>query len=91
MAQNQSCPSGKGYGGPPQSEDERTARQQMCLEANGEVCPSGGENAGEVNGQGKRSGARDGTGKGAGKGKGQRSGPRNGSGTQQRKGKGNGI
>lgn len=89
MAQNQANPTGKGYGGPPQTEEERAARQQ----ANGGVCPDGGlgeacETPGQGKGQGKRAGARDGTGKGSGKGKGQRSGPRNGSGNQQRNGRG---
>ncbi len=31
---------GRGYGGPPQSEQERAARQAACLERNGGVCPS---------------------------------------------------
>ena len=96
MAQNQSFPNGKGYGGPPQSEEERVARQQACLDANGGVCPNGGpraacENAGQANGQGKRSGARDGTGKGAGNVKGQSSGPRNGSGNRYSRRHGKGL
>lgn len=96
MAQNPACPSGKNYGGPPQSEEERAARQQACLEANGGVCPNGGpraagENRGQGKGQGLRGGARDGSGKGAGKGNGHRRGPRDGSGSQRRNGNGKGI
>lgn len=60
---------GKGYGGPPQSAEERAARQDACLEKNGGVCPQGGprENC-QGNGQGQgqgnqfRRGARDGSG-----------------------------
>jgi hypothetical protein len=59
---------GKGYGGPPQSEAERAARQAACLEKNGGVCPNGGpglgQGKGKLQGQGKgqRNGLRDGTG-----------------------------
>jgi hypothetical protein len=62
----------KGYGGPPQSEQERIARQAACLEKNGGVCPQGGPRTncpslGQGQGQGK--GACDGTGpKGRGQG-----------------------
>lgn len=68
---------GKGYGGPPQSAEERAARQAACLEKNGGVCPQGGPGANcQGNGQGKgqgqgnqwRKGARDGTGPRAGTG-----------------------
>lgn len=58
---------GKGYGGPPQSQEEREARQAACLEKNGGVCPNGGPRtncpAGQM-GQGHqyRHGLRDGTG-----------------------------
>lgn len=62
----------KGYGGPPQSEQERIARQAACLEKNGGVCPQGGPKANCPKlgqGQGKGNGACDGTGpKGQGKG-----------------------
>jgi hypothetical protein len=62
---------GRGYGGPPQSQAERAARQAACLERNGGVCPNGGPRAncpGPGMGQGKgagygwRRGACDGTG-----------------------------
>ena len=63
---------GKGYGGPPQSQEERAARQAACLEKNSGVCPNGGPRAnctgngqgGQGNGKGKcdRQGLRDGTG-----------------------------
>ncbi len=33
---------GWGYGGPPQTAEERAARQAACLERNGGVCPNGG-------------------------------------------------
>jgi hypothetical protein len=66
---------GKGYGGPPQSAEERAARQAACLEKNGGVCPQGGPGAncqGKGKGQGQgnqgRHGARDGTGPRAGTG-----------------------
>jgi hypothetical protein len=71
-------PNGKGYGGPPKTEQERAARQAACLEKNGGVCPNGGPQAncpaGAV-GQGK------GAGKGAGKGLCDGTGPRAGKGT----------
>ena len=60
---------GKGYGGPPQSNEERTARQSACLEKNGGVCPQGGPRTecpglgqGRGQGYGQRHGLRDGTG-----------------------------
>jgi hypothetical protein len=63
---------GKGYGGPPQSQEERAARQAACLEKNGGVCPNGGPRAncpgygqggqGQGNGKCARQGLRDGTG-----------------------------
>jgi hypothetical protein len=73
---------GRGYGGPPKSDEERAARQAACLEKNGGVCPNGGPKAncpgygqggqgkGKGNGQGQgwRRGARDGTGPRAGTG-----------------------
>lgn len=69
---------GKGYGGPPQSQEERAARQAACLEKNGGVCPNGGSQTncpaggmgkGQGKGKGGQHGLRDGT------------GPRNASGT----------
>jgi hypothetical protein len=71
FAQNGPGPNGRGYGGPPQSQEERTARQASCLQANGGVCPNGGprpncpgRGMGQGNGagQGWRHGLRDGTG-----------------------------
>jgi hypothetical protein len=67
FAQNGPGPRGKGYGGPPQSAEERAARQAACLEKNGGICPQGGPVAncqGKGQGQGHqwRRGARDGTG-----------------------------
>ena len=62
---------GKGYGGPPQTQQERAARQAACLEKNGGVCPNGGPGTncpaggmGKGKGQGKggQHGLRDGTG-----------------------------
>jgi hypothetical protein len=71
-------PNGRGYGGPPKSEEERAARQAACLEKNGGVCPNGGPQAncpaGGV-GQGK------GAGKGQGKGLRNGTGPRAGNGS----------
>jgi len=98
MAQAPPCPigNGNGNGGPPKTEEERAARQQACLEANGGVCPNGGpraacENPGQGRGRGLRAGACDGSGKGAGNGNGQRRGPRDGSGNQRRNGNGKGL
>lgn len=72
---------GRGYGGPPKSDEERAARQAECLERNGGNCPQGGPRAecpglgqgrgkgkGQGQGQGWRRGARDGTGPRAGTG-----------------------
>ncbi|HEX5397680.1 MAG TPA: hypothetical protein VFY06_01345 [Verrucomicrobiae bacterium] len=62
---------GRGYGGPPQTQEERAARQAACLERNGGVCPNGGPRVncpglgmgkGQGAGHGWRRGARDGTG-----------------------------
>ena len=44
---------GKGYGAPPQSQEERAVRQAACLEKNAGVCPNGGP---RVNCQGKKMG-----------------------------------
>lgn len=64
---------GRGYGGPPKSDDERAARQAACNEQNGGVYPNGGPKAagqcngqrqGNGKGQGARHGLRDGTGMG---------------------------
>jgi len=73
FAGNGPGPRGKGYGGPPQSAEERAARQADCLKKNGGICPQGGPGAncqGQGQGQGKgyqwRKGARDGTGPRAG-------------------------
>ncbi len=56
----------RGYAAPPQSQEERAARQASCLEKNGGVCPQNGgqECKGPGNGAGKgaRKGLRDGTG-----------------------------
>lgn len=73
LAQNgpgQGCNgTGKGYGGPPQSAEERAARQAACLEKNGGVCPNGGPGTncptggqGKGKGKGGQHGLRDGTG-----------------------------
>lgn len=58
---------GKGYAGPPQTAEERAARQAACLEKNGGVCPQGGPRAecpglGQGKGKGQGRGLRDGTG-----------------------------
>lgn len=66
---------GKGYGGPPQSQEERAARQAGCLEKNGGICPNGGPQTNcpaDCNGQGGK-----GKGKGAQNGKRDGTGPRN--------------
>lgn len=34
---------GKGYGGPPQSQEERAARQAACREKNGGICQNAGQ------------------------------------------------
>lgn len=84
------CNNGAGYGGPPQSEEERALRQLLCLEKNDGVCPNGGPRAGGQGygeGKGLRQGARDGTGPRAGQGKGLRQGPRNGTGPRGGTGK----
>jgi hypothetical protein len=61
----------QGYGGPPQSQEERVARQAACLEKNGGTCPNGGprtncpglgQGHGKGAGHGWRRGACDGTG-----------------------------
>ena len=69
---------GKGYGGPPQSQEERAARQAACLEKNGGVCPNGGPNANcQGPGQGKGKGAGHGWRRGACDGTGPRAGTTN--------------
>lgn len=67
-------PNGKGYGGPPKTEQERAARQAACLEKNGGVCPNGDPQA-------KCPAGRQGQGKGGGKGLRDGTGPRNANGT----------
>ena len=65
FAQNGPRGQGKGYGGPPQSAEERGARQEGCIEKNGGVCPQDGvcvPGKGRGNGKGQRQGLRDGTG-----------------------------
>jgi hypothetical protein len=68
---------GKGYGGPPATQEERAARQAECKDKNGGVCPNGGPRS-ECQGIGQGKGAGKGAGMGAGKG--QQRGPRDGSG-----------
>ncbi len=62
-------PKGRGYGGPPQNQQERAARQEACPKQNGDcpaVCPNGGQGRGQGQGNGAgygwRRGARDGSG-----------------------------
>lgn len=68
LAQNGPGCCGRGYGGPPKTDEERAARQAACLEKNNGVCPNGGPREGCHLGQGKqagkggRCGLRDGTG-----------------------------
>lgn len=69
LAQNAPGPKGRGYGGPPQSTEERAARQAACPKQNGtcpSVCPNGGPGRGmgpgNGGGYGFRRGLRDGTG-----------------------------
>ena len=68
-------PKGRGYGGPPQSQEERAARQAACPKQNGDgtgVCPNGGPGCGQGQGNG--------AGKGAGRGLRDGTGPRNANG-----------
>ena len=52
---------GRGYGGPPKSEQERIARQGACMEKNGGLCPNGGPRAvGECQGKGAGKGTKPG-------------------------------
>lgn len=69
FAGNGQGPRGKGYGGPPQSADQRVARQEACQDRNSGICPQGGPRQNcQGNGQGQeqgnrfRRGARDGSG-----------------------------
>ncbi len=71
FGQNGPGPRGPGYGGPPQSQEARAARQASCLQTNCGVCPNGGPRSdcprrgmrqGKGAGQGWRQGLRDGTG-----------------------------
>ena len=65
-------PKGRGYGGPPKTEEERAARQQACPQECGQgTCPQGGprgqgfcrgQGRGNGGGYGYRHGLRDGTG-----------------------------
>jgi hypothetical protein len=72
---------GKGYGGPPKSDEERAARQAACMEKNGGVCPNGGpRSAGECKGQGQGKGKGQGQGKGLRRGACDGTGPRAGTG-----------
>jgi hypothetical protein len=77
FAQNAPC-NGRGYGGPPKSDEERAARQAACLEKNGGVCPNGGP---RTNCPGYGQG-----GQGKGKGKCARQGPRDGTGPRSANG-----
>jgi len=71
LAQNAQC-NGRGYGGPPKSDEQRIARQAACLEKNDGVCPNGGPRSncprygqggqGKGNGMCARQGNHDGTG-----------------------------
>ena len=67
---------GAGYGGPPQTDEERAVRQEACQKANGGACIGQGQGKGWRRGQGNGQGK----GQGNGQGKGQRRGPRDGSG-----------
>ena len=70
---------GKGYGAPPQSQEEKAARQAACQEKNGGVCPQGGPKQdcpGLDQGKGNGPGYGKGQGKGAGKGLRDGTGPR---------------
>ena len=70
---------GRGYGGPPKSDEERAARQAACLEQNAGVCPNGGpRSAAECKGLGQRKGQ--GLGKGLRRGACDGTGPRTGTG-----------
>ena len=69
LAQQAPGPCGNGYGGPPKSPEERAARQAVCQEKNGGVCPQGGP---RENCPGPGMGAGKGQRKGAGMGQGYR-------------------
>jgi hypothetical protein len=71
LGQNGPGPNGRGYGGPPKSQEERAARQASCLRTNACVCPNAGSwtncpgrgmGRGNGAGCGWRHGLRDGTG-----------------------------
>ncbi len=53
---------GQGYGGPPQTQEERAARQAARQEKNGAVCPVKGGKQCTGQGPGAGKGLRDGTG-----------------------------
>jgi hypothetical protein len=95
LAQNGNGQSGQGnglgYGGPPQSQEERAARQAACLEKNDGICPNGGLRAicpgqgqgmgkGQCKSQCKAQCQGQGMGKGKGAGYGHRNGLRDGTG-----------
>jgi len=71
---------GKGYGGPPQSQEERAARQGDCLNKNGGVCPNDGSST-NCPGKGQSKGKGQGKGNGGQHGNRDGTGPRNASGT----------
>ena len=72
---------GRGYGGPPKSDEERAARQAQCQRTD---CPNKGQGQGQRKGWGQGQGQGKGWGQGQGQGNGQgrgfRRGPRDGSG-----------
>ena len=84
FAQNAPC-NGRGYGGPPKSDEERAARQAACLEKNDGVCPNGGPRT-NCPGYGQGRGA--GQGKGWGKGACDGTGPKGPNGQGARAGQG---
>jgi hypothetical protein len=78
-------PNGRGYGGPPKTEEERLARQYSCPQQSGQnVCPQGGQcGQGFCGGRGFCGGQGQGNGRGYGYGCGLRdgTGPRSMNGT----------
>jgi hypothetical protein len=73
---------GHGYGGPPQTVEERAARQAGCLEQNGGSCPQGGPRS-DCPGLGRGQGRGAMHGAGMGQGNGYRRGARDGSGPRR--------
>ena len=94
FGQNGPGSQGRGYGGPPKSQEERAARQASCLQSNGGVCLNGGSRTncpgpgmGQCNGGSRTNCPGPGMGQGNGNGAGQgRHGLRDGTGPRSANG-----